>query len=130
MSFKNTAGIYVNWDKITCNRYSFEGTAEDVKTYIDEVVKAAEAKGMVSEGRFDISTTRGYYDDDWETNIVYEFEREETEKEKATREKAEAKRKEAAAAKRKEKAEAKKLKADAEYAEFLRLKEKFEVLNK
>lgn len=130
MSFKNTAGIYVNWDKITCNRYSFEGTAEDVKAYIDEVVKAAEAKGMVSEGRFDISTTRGYYDDDWETNIVYEFEREETEKEKATREKAEAKRKEAAAAKRRANAEMKKLKADAEYAEFLRLKEKFEVLNK
>lgn len=128
MSFKNTAGIYVNWDKIDCNLYSFEGTAEDVKAYIDEVVKAAEAKGMVGEGRFDISTNRGYYDDDWETNIVYEFEREETEKEKATREKAEVKRKEAAAAKRKANAEAKKLKADAEYAEFLRLKEKFGAL--
>lgn len=128
MSFKNAAGIYVNWDKITCNRYSFEGTAEDVKAYIDEVVKAAEAKGMVSEGRFNISTTRGYYDD-WETNIVYEFEREETEKEKATRDKAEAKRKEAAAAKRRANSEMKKLKADAEYAEFLRLKEKFKELN-
>lgn len=128
MSFKNAAGIYVNWDKITCNRYSFEGTAEDVKAYIDEVVKAAEAKGMVSEGRFDISTTRGYYDDDWETNIVYEFEREETEKEKATREKAEAKRKADATAKRRANAEMKKLKADGEYAEYMRLKEKFKEL--
>ena len=129
MSFKNAAGIYVNYDNISCDRYSFEGTAEKVKAYIDSVVKAAEDKGMVGEGRFDISTTRGYYDDDWETNIVYEFEREETEKEKATREKAEAKRKADASAKRKEKAEAKKLKADAEYAEYMRLKEKFKELN-
>jgi hypothetical protein len=130
MSRKNENGIYVNYDKITCDRYSFEGTAESVKAFIDEVVKAAEAKGMVGEGRFDISTTLGYYDDDWETNITYEFERVETEKEKTVREKAEAERKVDAAAKRKAKAEMKKLKVDAEYAEFLRLKEKFGAIEK
>lgn len=125
MSRKNENGIYVNYDLIRCDRYSFQGTAEKVKAYIDAVVKAAEDKGMVGEGTFDFTTTRGYYDDDWEVSVSYEFERVETEKEKATREKAEAKRKEAAAAARRAKAEAKMLKADAEYAEFLRLKEKF-----
>jgi len=50
-------------------------------------------------------------------------------KEKATREKAETKAKEAAAAKRKANAEAKKLKDDLDYAEFLRLKEKFKELS-
>jgi hypothetical protein len=130
MSHKNENGIYVNYDLIRCDRYSFEGTAEKVKAYIDSVVKAAEDKGMVGEGRFDFDVGRGYYDDDYELSVTYGFDRVETEKEKATRENAEAKFKAAAAAKRKEKAEAKKLKADAEYAEFLRLKEKFEVLNK
>ena len=130
MSRKNEDGIYVNYDSISCNRYGFEGTAESVKAYIDTMVEAAKAKGMVGEGRFDFDVGRGYYGDDYEVRVTYGFERMETEKEKATREKAEAKRKADASAKRKEKAEAKKLKADAEYAEFLRLKEKFEVLNK
>ena len=128
MSHKNKNGIYVNYDLIRCDRYSFEGTAEKVKAYIDSVVKAAEDKGMVGEGTFDFTTTRGYYDDDREVSVSYEFERVETEKETFARENAEAKRKEAASAKRKATAEAKKLKADAEYAEFLRLKEKFGVL--
>lgn len=125
MSRKNENGIYVNYDKVTCERYSFEGTAENVKAYIDEVVEKAKEKGMVGEGRFDFSVGRGYYDNDYELDVTYEFDRVETEKEKATREKAEARRKEDAAKKRKATAEAKKLKADAEYAEFLRLKEKF-----
>lgn len=125
MARKNEDGIYVNYDKITCERYSFEGTAENVKEYIDSVVEKAKEKGMVGEGRFDFSVCRGYYDDEYDLNVVYEFDRVETEKEKATREKAEAKRKEEAAKKRKATAEKKKLKADAEYAEFLRLKEKF-----
>jgi hypothetical protein len=125
MSYKNKDGIYVNWDKIECDRYSFEGTAENVKAYIDEVVKTAENKGMIGEGQFDVSTDRCYFENVWKTSIVYEFERVENVKEKATREKAEAKLKEAASAKRKATAEKRKLKADAEYAEFLRLKEKF-----
>lgn len=128
MSRKNENGIYVNYDKITCDRYMFDGSAESVKEYIDSVVEKAKEKGMVGDGCFDFSVARGYYDDDYELNITYEFDRVENEKEKVTREKAEAKRKEAAAEKRKATAEAKKLKADAEYAEFLRLKEKFGVL--
>jgi hypothetical protein len=128
MSRKNEDGIYVNYDKISCDRYSFEGTAEKMKDYIDSVVKAAEDKGMVGEGTFDFAMSRGYYDD-YELVITYEFDRVETEKEKEKREKAEVKRKEAAAAKRKATAEKKKLKADAEYAEFLRLKEKFKELS-
>jgi len=130
MSRKNENGIYVNYDRVDCDRYGFEGTAENVKAYIDTIVEAAKDKGMVGEGRFDFDVGRGYYGDDYELSVTYGFERVETEKEKATREKAEAKQKSDAAVKRKEKAEAKKLKADAEYAEFLRLKEKFEVLNK
>lgn len=128
MARKNENGVYVNYDKIICDRYSFEGTAENVKEYIDSVVEKAKEKGMVGEGRFDFTASRGYYGDDYEIDVRYEFERVETEKEKATREKAEAKRKEEAAKKRKATAEKKKLKADAEYAEFLRLKEKFSVL--
>jgi hypothetical protein len=128
MSRKNENGIYVNYDKINCDRYSFETTADGVKAYIDSVVEAANAKGMVGEGRFDFESCAIYYSNDYELVITYEFERVETEKETFARENAEAKRKEAASAKRKATAEAKKLKADAEYAEFLRLKEKFKEL--
>lgn len=130
MARKNENGIYVNYDSIPCNRWSFEGTAESVKDYIDTIVEKAKEKGMVGEGRFDFTTVSGYYGDDYELNVKYEFERVETEKEKAAREKAEAKLKADAAKKRKETIEKKKLKADAEYAEFLRLKEKFGVLEK
>ena len=129
MSRKNKDGIYVNYDKINCSRYEFETTADGMKVYIDSVVADAIAKGMVGEGVFDFSMNRGYYDD-YELVITYDFERVETEKEKATRETAEARIKAAAAAKRKEKADAKKLKADVEYAEFLRLKEKFGAIEK
>lgn len=125
MSRKNENGIYMNYDKIKCDRYSFEGTAENVKTYIDEIVEKAKEKGMIGEGIFDFTVGRDFYDNDYELNITYEFDRVETEKEKATREKYEAKLKEEVAKKRKATAEAKKLKNDAEYAEFLRLKEKF-----
>ena len=125
MSRKNKDGIYVNYDKISCDRYNFEGTAESVKVYIDEIVDKAKEKGMVGDGRFDFSISRGFYGDDYDLNVVYEFDRVETDKEKAAREKAEARLKEDAAKKRKANAEKKKLKADADYAVFLRLKEKF-----
>ncbi len=130
MSRKNKDGIYVNYDSIRCDRWSFEGTAESVKAYIDSIAEKAKEKGMVDEGRFDFIVSNGYYDGEYELDVKYEFDRVETEKEKEKREKAEAKRKEAAAAKRKATAEKKKLKADAEYAEFLRLKEKFKELEK
>lgn len=128
MSRKNEDGIYVNYDIIHCDRWSFEGTAESVKAYIDSIVEKAKEKGMVGEGRFDFSVNEYY--DEYELNVKYEFDRVETEKEKEKREKAEAKLKEAAAAKRKAAAEKRKLKNDAEYAEFLRLKEKFGAIEK
>jgi phosphoribosylaminoimidazole carboxylase (NCAIR synthetase) len=128
MTRKNENGIYVNYDKINCDRYSFETTADGVKAFIDSVVAKATEKGMVGEGRFDFSTSRGYYDNDYELVVTYEFERVETEKETFVREGAAAKLKADAARIRKEKADAKKLKADAEYAEFMRLKEKFGAL--
>jgi hypothetical protein len=128
MSRKNENGIYLNYDKIDCDRYIFEGTAESVKAYIDWVVEAANAKGMVGEGTFDFRMSLARYDD-FELVITYDFDRVETEKEKTTREAAELKVKSAAAAKRKATAEMKKLKTDAEYTEFLRLKEKFKEFN-
>lgn len=130
MSRKNKDGVYVNNEKISCDRYSFEATADSVKAYIDSVVATATDRGMVGEGCFDFALSRGYYSDDYEVVVTYEFERVETDKEKATREKTEAKRKCETTEKRKATVEAKKLKADAEYAEFLRLKEKFGVLEK
>lgn len=122
---RNVEGEWLVRDEFEVSRYEFEGTAAEIKANIDLVVEKARAKGMVDEGTFDMTTVRGYYDDDYELKITYYFDRTETDKEKAAREKAEAKRKEDAAAKRKAAAEKKKLKKDAEYVEFLRLKEKF-----
>jgi hypothetical protein len=123
---RNVEGEWLVRDEFEVSRYDFEGTAAEIKANIDLVVDKARAKGMVDEGTFDMTTVRGgYYDDDYELKITYYFDRTETDKEKAAREKAEAKRKEDAAAKRKAAAEKKKLKKDAEYVEFLRLKEKF-----
>jgi hypothetical protein len=118
--------IYVVRDVIQVNRYDFDGTAEDLKRNIDLIVDKARAKGMVGEGRFDFDPTRGQYCDDYEPEVAYHFDRVENDREKEKREKAEAKVKEEAAIKRKKAAAARKLKKDAEYAEFLRLKEKFE----
>ena len=118
-------GIWLVRETMGVSRYEFDGTADELKTHIDLVVEDARAKGMVGEGRFDFDLERGYYDDDWELKITYDFDRVENEKEKAKREAIEAKMKEEKAAKRKAAAEARKLKKDAEYAEFLRLKEKF-----
>lgn len=129
MSRKNADGIYVNYDKVSCDRYRFDGTAESVKAYIDEIVEKAKEKGMVGEGRFDFSISRAYYDD-YEFTVDYEFERVETEKEKAAREKAATRAKEEAAKNRRIAAEKKKLKENSEYIEFLRLKEKFKDIDK
>lgn len=127
MSRKNADGVYVVSAQLTVDRYSLEGNLDNVIKELENVRKMATDMGMVGEGSLDISTEGGYYDD---TIIVitYYFDRAENEKEKAAREAAAAKAKDEAAKKRKATAEAKKLKADAEYAEFLRLKEKFGAL--
>jgi len=121
-------GVYIVRENIFVDRYMFDGTAEDLKRNIDAIVEKAEAAGMVNEGVFDFDLERGsgYYSDDYEIKVTYNFDREENDKEKTAREKLEAKTKEEAAKKRKKAAEARKLKKDVEYAEFLRLKEKFE----
>jgi hypothetical protein len=126
---KNENGIYVTNDSISCSRYSFEGTAESLKSYIDSIVEEANSKGMVGEGSFDIMMNRGYYDD-YELNIAYEFYRVENDKERAIRENAEAAEKTRKAKDRKKAAEKRMLKAEAEYAEYERLKAKFEVEDK
>jgi hypothetical protein len=107
------------------SRYDFVGTAAQIKANIDLVVEKATRFGMIGDGHFDVTTVRGYYDNDYELEITYYFDRAETDKERETRETAERKEKEAAAKKRKAAAEKKKLKEDSEYNEFLRLKEKF-----
>ena len=111
MTHKNEDGIYLKREHLLCDRSSFEGSAESAKAYIDSIVKKAKEEGMVGEGRFAFYPVPVYYEGEYELNIYYEFDRLETEKEKEKREKAAA--------------QTKKLKADAEYAEFLRLKEKF-----
>lgn len=125
MTARKENGIWVVRESIDVSRYDFEGTAAEVKANIDLIVEKARAKGMVGEGRFDITTTRCYYEGDYEVEVKYDFDRTENDKERAAREKTEAKLKEEAAKKRKKATEARKLKKDAEYAEFLRLKEKF-----
>lgn len=123
MSYRKGNGIWVVCDRFNVNRDDFEGTPDRVKANIDLVVEKARKLGMVSEGCFDISIRSEYGYEEVELEFV--FERTETDRERAAREKAEAEEKAAAAAKRKSAAEKRKLKADAEYAEFLRLKEKF-----
>lgn len=116
-------GIYVVRETIEVNRYDFDGTADALKANIDLVVEKARAKGMVGDGYFDFDVEREY--DCYTLTVTYNFDRIETDREKAAREAIEAKIKEDAAKKRKKAAEARKLKKDNEYAEFLRLKEKF-----
>jgi hypothetical protein len=125
MTARKENGIYVVRETMEVNRYDFDGTADALKANIDLVVEKARAKGMVGEGYFDFDLNRGYYNGDCELEVTYNFDRTETDRERTAREWAEAKAKEVAAEKRKKAAEARKLKKDAEYAEFLRLKEKF-----
>ena len=126
MTARKENGIYVVRESMEVSRYEFDGTAEDLKRNIDLIVERAKTKGMINEGQFDLDLTRGQYSNDYDIKVTYDFERTENEREKASREKIEAKMKEDASKKRKKAAEARKLKKDAEYAEFLRLKEKFE----
>jgi hypothetical protein len=118
-------GIYIVSDKLTVERYNMEGNIYSIIEELQNIRDMAVDMGMVNEGNLDITTERDDYSDYSEIVITYCFDRVENEKEKAIREKAEAKVKKDAAAKRKATTEAKKLKADAEYTEFLRLKEKF-----
>jgi hypothetical protein len=123
MAARKENGIYVVRETMEVNRYDFDGTADALMDTIDLVVEKARAKGMVGDGYFDFDVERDY--DYCVLNITYNFDRTETDRERTARERAEAKLKEDAANKRKKAAEARKLKKDAEYAEFLRLKEKF-----
>lgn len=121
-------GIYVVSESFDVDRDDFYGTADQLKANIDLVVEKARVMGMVGEGTFDMTGESDYpyfSRNGYELRIKYYFTRVENDKERVTREAVEAKVKAAASAKRKAAAEKKKLKADAEYAEFLRLKEKF-----
>jgi len=120
--------IYVVSDKFIVNRYSLEGTIDNVIKELESVRRMAVDMGMVGEGSLDIYTESVYYSSDYDTVITYHFDRVENDKEKLIREETEAKVKNEAAKKRKVAVEKKKLKDDAEYAEFLRLKEKFGAL--
>jgi hypothetical protein len=121
---KNEDGIYVVQDSISCDRYMFESDAESVKAYIDDIVEEATQKGMVGNGRFDISVSNGWYDS-YELEINYEFERVENDKERTAREKIENDAKAAAAEKRRAAAAKRKLKSDPEFIEYERLRAKF-----
>jgi hypothetical protein len=124
-AFKNRDGDWVVYDSITLDRYSLQGLVESVVEYLNEVRNDALAMGMVGEGSVELTTERGYYDDDYSVAATYEFTRRENDKERAARLDREAKLKDDAKAKRKANAEKKRLMADPEYAEFERLKAKF-----
>ena len=130
MSRKNEDGVYVVRAELTVDRYSLEGNLDYVIKELESVRKMATDMGMVGEGSLDFTISESGYYNDANIEITFYFDRAENEKEKAAREAAEVKAKDDAAKKRKATAEAKKLKTDAEYAEFLRLKEKFGVLEK
>ena len=120
-------GVWMVDDSFEVSRYDFEGTIDMVVKSLAEVKERAVAMGMVGDGRLDLTVNRGYYNDDYELEVTYKFDRLENDKERATREKAEAAEKDRKAKERKKAAEKRKLKADAEYAEYERLKAKFEV---
>ncbi len=127
MARKDENGEWTVRAELAVNRYDFEGTVEKIKANLDRVCEEAVALGMTSEGYVDMSVSRGYYGDDYDLEIVYRFNRSETEEERARREDLERRDREAAKAKRKAAAEKKRLKDDPEYVEFERLKAKFGV---
>lgn len=125
VAYKDRNGIWVVADELAVNKYELENTVDEVKAVLDNVRTQAVAMGMVGDGRLDFNCRRGYYDDDYEVEVYYYFDRLETEAERLKRVKAEELRKEEAKLKRKLAAEKKKLKTDPEYVEFERLKAKF-----
>lgn len=125
MACKDSNGEWTVSAELVVNRYDFEGTIEQIKAKLDAVREEAVALGMTGEGYVDMSVSRGYYGDDYDLEIVYRFNRLETDVERARREDLERRDREAAKAKRKAAAEKKRLKGDPEYAEFERLKAKF-----
>ena len=125
VAYKNRNGVWVVADELAVNKYELEGTIDEVKAVLDNVRAQAVAMGMVGDGRLDFNARRGYYDDDYEVEVYYYFDRLETEAERLKRVKAEDLRKEEAKLKRQLAAEKKKQKTDPEYAEFERLKAKF-----
>lgn len=124
--FNKVYDMWVEHESINVDPYSFEGSADNLKTTIDNVVAKATAKGMVNDGYFDISGKQDYYGNGYEVVIKYEFVRRENDKERTTREKVELIAKANTAEKRKAALAKKKLKSDPEYVEFERLKAKFE----
>ena len=110
-------GEWLIADSITIGRYDFEGSAESIKAFIDDVVNRARMMGMIDDGRFDMCIFRDSYDESV-LDINYYFDRTETDVERGDRE-AEA------AYQKKQKALKKKLQSDSEYEEFVRLKAKF-----
>jgi hypothetical protein len=124
-AFKNHEGFWVVAETIKMSSYDLEGSVESIKAALDEVYDRAIAKGMVNEGTVNISARRGFYSDDYEIEVEYNFTRAETKQELDTRLANEAKLKDAAAAKRKAAAQKRKLRNDPEYAEFERLRAKF-----
>ena len=127
MARKDSNGEWTVGAELVVDRYNFEGTIEQIKAKLDTVREEALALGMRGEGYVDMSASRGYYGDDYDLEIVYRFNRLETEEERARREDLERRDREAAKAKRRAAAEKKRLKEDPEYAEFERLKAKFGV---
>jgi hypothetical protein len=127
MARKDENGEWTVRAELVVNRYDFEGTIEQIKAKLDAVREEALALGMTGEGYVDMSVSRGYYGDDYDLEIVYRFNRSETEEERARREELERYDREAAKAKRRAAAEKKRLKEDPEFAEFERLKAKFGV---
>lgn len=125
MARKDENGEWTVGAELVVDRYNFEGTIEQIKAKLDTVREEALALGMRGEGYVDMSVSRGYYDDDYDLEIVYRFNRLETDVERARREDLERRDREAAKAKRKAAAEKKRLKDDPEFAEFERLKAKF-----
>ena len=119
-------GIYVVDDSFEISYSDFEGTATQVKANMDLVVEKALGMGMVGDGRFNVDLE--YPWNEPKIVVSYNFTRTEKEKERTLREQIEAKLKEEKSTARKIASAKKKLKSDADYNEFLRLKEKFKGL--
>ena len=119
-------GVWVVNDWIDVNGHNLEGTIEQVITCLKLIREEAMSLGMIGEGQLDINVGSGFYDGH-ELRVQYCFDRSENDKERAFREKVAAAEKARKAKDRKAAAEKRKRKVDAEYAEYERLKAKFEV---